>query len=237
MKLSNAILASVIILPGCADTIDRERVHTDSLTANAGTAPDSTGRQVRAGLSWPVDKNNSQVGDLAEFEIAKLPACSHEQPRASSDSIGLLKAGMTASELLRKCPSAMPLWDASFEDIADPVAVVRLGDAAVVATFNDTLPNSRAWAIRVGTPIIKTSAGVGSGSSIEELVGAYGQEGEASDAECHVFVVFNQEPGIVWELTTSPDADCNELLPGQGKSVHRVPPKSIVKELRQVARK
>jgi hypothetical protein len=176
----------------------------------------------------------SQIGELAELDVARFPSCSSQPVTASSDAIAFLKAGMTVSELTRRCPAGVRLWDASFENIVEPVVVVRVGDVPLVATFYDTLPGSKAWAIRTGAKSVKTRADVGVGSSIEDLLRAYGQDGEAYESECHVFAEFTAEPGIVWELRVSPMAECNELLPGEGNGLNRVPPRAVVKELRQV---
>jgi hypothetical protein len=152
-------------------------------------------------LPWPTDQDAYQLGvEYSDAELATIPRCSEMVPVLTSDSIGPLRAGVSIADLLAKCAEALLLWEWSEAPVPKPTALVRVANAPVSITLEDTLATSRAQRIAVVDRSLRTRAGVGPGSSFGDLRAAYGPPAAVVVEDCALVARFEKEPGLAWAL-------------------------------------
>ena len=117
---------------------------------------------------WPPARREGSGG------LSPVPSCGNDMPWIAPGSFGALRPGQSLQQVAATCPQALALWDWGAEATPQPLLVVHLGGAIVQLTFDDTLASSRIVNVRISDPRARTAEGVGPGSTLGDLVRAYG---------------------------------------------------------------
>jgi hypothetical protein len=131
-------------------------------------------------------------------------------PVLTPDSLGPIRVGMTLAEFRRVCPRAVFTWDFGDEGNESPAAVVRLGGAAVVVGFDDTLGTSRVHGLKSRSRALHTKEGFGVGTRLSILARAWGSP-KGSEAECVPFAWFERMLGLSFRIHPGIPWDCGKL--------------------------
>ena len=106
---------------------------------------------------------------------ATIPICRSETPLLTTDSIGPFHPRQTLEEVEALCPELHYGWMQHPEGDPSPSLSVQLGEAHLVLVLMDTLPGSRVWSIGTASPGLRTEDGFGPGSSVVEMIEAWGE--------------------------------------------------------------
>jgi hypothetical protein len=167
---------------------------------------------------------------------ASVPACRMVAPVVTPDSIGPVRAGQSLAQLLNVCPDPILGWVWTHDGSALPALATRLGSAIVVALLTDTV--AAAIVAEAMTADLGTAEGIGSGSSLDDVVAVYG-EGELVAGDCELEVIFDARPGLSFVLH-SPAAllTCEEVTEiADENTFDRVPPDALVAYIVQYPRR
>jgi hypothetical protein len=177
-----------------------------------GAGPDASGSPSQRSSSrpaelprWPDARQREGSGALAA-----VPSCGSDLPLIAPGSFGALRPGQSLQEVAATCPRALALWDWGDEAIPQPLLVVHLGGAIVELTFEDTLASSSVVNLRISHPRARTAEGVGPGSTLGDLVRAYGPA-RFDEAECVLYATFGRAEGLSFWLWLPRPFECTDV--------------------------
>ena len=206
MRLIGALL--VVILTGSACTGAERGSPGDSTVADSA---DTAGDATDVAGSWPTDQAAWQLANIDSLRLT-VPTCG-ESAVVGPDSAGPFVLGRPVSEIVELCPKARALWDWGDDAVPEPVLVVRLGTSRYELTFADTLADSPLTSISTSGTGARTAARVGPGTSLAELLEAYG-EPVLFERECALFARFASAPGLAFRLEAPGRAlECGDIPP------------------------
>jgi hypothetical protein len=194
----------LVAVVACAPGVD-EKQRPEASSARV----DSAAQTAPVAIAWPPDPVSNQAPESAGVPTGVVQ-CSSRTPLLTSDSVGAVRAGQPLSELVSRCPYALPRWRFD-EGIPEPVLIVKLGTTVVFAVLDDTLPASEVYRAIVVDPGARTSAGVHPGMTLAQVAAIYGLPSEMGTAECFLYATFTQEPGIGWRLDLPGEVDCAKV--------------------------
>jgi hypothetical protein len=157
---------------------------------------------------WPADPDAHKATDSGA--LAEVPSCGSQLPLIAPGSVGALRPGQSLQQVAAICPRALALWDWGDEAVLKPVLVVHLGGAIVELAFEDTLAASRVVNARVSHPRARTAEGVGPGSTLGDLVRAYGPA-RIDEAECVLYATFERAEGLSFRLWLPRRFECTDV--------------------------
>jgi hypothetical protein len=212
--MQRPLIALLLTIPiACEGTRGASRDSTDP--------PTQTSLAQKAELpQWPADREAHQLGGMDSAALVAAPSCGSDRALIAPGSIGVLRPGQSLAEVAARCPRALALWDWGDEAIPEPALVVRLGDAVVQLTLEDTLASSRVVDVRTSDPRARTAEGVGPGSSLGDLVRVYGPA-RFEEAECVLYVAFDRAEAMSFRLRLPRAFECTDVarLPDTQQSV------------------
>ena len=174
--------------------------------------------------AWPENQLDGQLtSDSIARAVARMPSCGPSadlRPRGA----GTLEAGMSVSEVLARCPGAVPIWEFE-EGVPYPSLAVRLGAALFVVSFDNAQASAPSFRISTKDRLARTAEGLGPQSTLGALKAALGPP-TFQHEECAIFALFDSQPGVVWHLELPVDWNClqlDELTQPRG----RRPPDSV----------
>jgi len=152
---------------------------------------------------WPAHQESSSVTALLASAPGRVPRCRQDAPRLTPDSIGPFRLEQTLSELQRQCPRLLYGWQLDPDGFPVPAVVVRLGAAITTALLTDTLATATVRQVDVAHGAVRTTEGMGVGSTLRELQRFYGAPG-ASEPGCELRVWFASLPGLAFRMEFPP---------------------------------
>lgn len=186
-----------------------------AISAACERAP-GAGRDASGG---PSQRSSSQPPELPRWPparpegsggLAPVPSCGSDLPLIAPGSFGALRPGQSLQQVAATCPRALALWDWGDEAAPLPLLVVQLGGAIVELTFEDTLASSRLVNLRISHPAARTAEGVGTGSTLGDLVRAYGRA-RFAEAECALYATFERAEGLSFRLRLPSPFECTDV--------------------------
>jgi hypothetical protein len=182
------------------------------------------------GGPWPASSADIGVRALRRDRALRenIAMCAPGIPDFTADSVGPVFAGQTLADLLTACPHAARGWDRGDQGPAIPALAIRLGSALLTALLLDTLPTSPV--AQVESADLATPEGIGSGSSLEELLATYG-DGILLDRDCSLEITFPTTPGLAFMLLLPPGAriDCDQIpTVADDNAIDLLPPGTLV---------
>ena len=136
---------------------------------------------------------------------ALIPECQGEA-RVSTEGVGPVYVGERLDLLFERCPRLWPYyhWE---EGAPFPAVAVRVSGAVLRVEVSDTTRDAEVRRILTNDPPAVTSAGLGPGRTVLELITAYGSLHFGS-AECAVYAWSDALPGVSWLLELPSGWDC-----------------------------
>jgi hypothetical protein len=167
----------------------------------------------------PSQRSSSRPAELPRWPPARregsgalsaVPSCGNDLPLIAPGSFGALRPGQSLQQVAATCPRALALWDWGDEASPQPLLVVHLGGAIVELTFEDTLASSRVVNLRISHPGARTAEGVGPGSTLGDLMRAYGPA-RFAEAECVLYATFERAEGLFFRLRLPRPFECTDV--------------------------
>ena len=173
---------------------------------------------------WPENQLDGQLtSNSIARAVARMPSCGPSAELRSSGA-GTLEVGMSVSDVLARCPAAVPIWEFE-EGVAYPSLAVRFNGAVSVVSFDSAQPSAPSFRISTTDPLARTAEGLGPHSTLGALKAVLGPP-SFQHAECAIFALFDSQPGVVWVLEFPGDWNCQQL--GElTQSGGRRPPDSV----------
>ena len=148
--------------------------------ACARDGPDSRADSAATPVVWRADTAARYQVQLAGWPYVEqraldsLAFCGDATPVVTSDSIGFLRPGLTHAALRARCPSLRYGWYLHPSHRRwSPAAALRVGAAALVVHFADTLPGSEIVRVATLDGGARTAEGIGLGTPAPALAAAY----------------------------------------------------------------
>lgn len=149
---------------------------------------------------WPADPLEAQAVAADDSAVRALPMCGAASTPLTGDSIGPLRPGLSLAQVDTLCPHSIAQWDLGDEAIPEPSLAVNLGGASVMLVLTDTLSSSTIFSLLSKDERLRTSEGIGVGSTVQQLRQRYGTL-TLGEAECWLYATLARAPGLSFRVT------------------------------------
>lgn len=194
---------------------------TDTAAAPTGTtavAP-AAPTPARGVVVFPVDRDTERFATQLARPAATVPSCAVRAPVITGDSVGPFRLNEPLSELTQVCPHLLYGWVLISDGYPVPTVAVRIAGTTITAYASDSLSTATLTRVEVMGPGLRTVEGLGVGSTLAAIQGAYGPP-LASESDCVLRVWFDTRPGLAFLMEYPPalHRECGGLseppLPG-----------------------
>jgi hypothetical protein len=148
---------------------------------------------------FPTDRDTTRFATQLTRPSETVPQCAGGAPTIRGDSIGPFRLDEPLSELTQRCPHLLYGWVLISDGYPVPTVAVRMGGATITAYASDSLSTATLTRVEVGGPGLRTAEGLGVGSTLGALQGAYGAP-LASESDCVLRVWFDTRPGLAFVM-------------------------------------
>jgi len=152
---------------------------------------------------WLADPEMNNGVSLGHAQSA--PRCGAKTPTLTAGSLGPLKPGQPLRDLETRCPNLRYGWYWN-EGMPTPVALLRLGDAAVMVELSDSTDSGTIERITTASPV-RTGDGFGPGSRLSAMITAWGKP-TFGVGECALYVQFPSRRGLSFSIEVPDNWDC-----------------------------